>query len=135
MPVNISSKTIKTEFIQKLGELSGQNVHQCFQCGTCTGSCPMVNHMDVPPRKVMHMAQLGLDERLADLKACWVCASCYTCTARCPRGIDIARVMEALRLITLRKNKNYIEPSQLPVETVKECPQIAMVAGFRKFTS
>ncbi len=83
----------------------------------------------------MHMAQLGLDEWLENLNTYWICASCHNCTVRCPRGIDIAKVMEALRLLTLRKNQNYIEPSQIPEETLKDCPQIAMVAGFRKLTS
>jgi heterodisulfide reductase subunit C len=135
MPVRISPKTVKKDFLEKLEKLSGQNVHQCFQCGTCTGSCPMGHNMDVLPRKIMHMAQLGMDEELEELKTCWVCASCHTCNVRCPRGLDIPRVMEALRLMTLRKNQNYIEPSQLSAETVKECPQIALVAGFRKLTS
>ena len=135
MPVNISPKTVKANFTKKLEELSGQNVNMCFQCGTCSGSCPMVNQMDVPPRKAMRLAQLGLEERLANLKACWVCAFCHTCNVRCPRGINIAGVMEALRLMTLRKNQNYIEPSELPEESLKGFPQIAMVAGLRKMTS
>ena len=57
MPVKISPKTIKKEFIAKLEELSGQNIQQCFQCGTCTASCPMLDQMDVTPRKIVHMAQ------------------------------------------------------------------------------
>ncbi len=135
MTVEISSKTVKRDFIEKLEKLSGQNVHQCFQCGTCTGSCPMLEQMDASPRKIIHMAQLGLEERLGTIKTCWLCASCHTCNVRCPRGVDIPRIMEALRLMTLRKDQNYIEPSKLPAETVKESPQIALVAGFRKFTS
>ena len=134
MPVKISPKTVKTEFIEKLNVLSGQNIQQCFQCGTCTASCPMLDHMDATPRKIVHMAQLGLEEQLENVKTCWICASCHTCTVSCPRGVDLTRVMEALRLTTLRKNQNYIEPSKLPAETVKELPQIAMVAAFRKLT-
>ena len=135
MAVKISPKTAKKEFIEKLEKLSGQNVQQCFQCGTCTASCPMLDNMDTHPRKIMRMAQLGLEEKLEDLKTCWICASCHTCNVVCPRGVDLPRVMEALRLMTLRKNQNYIEPSELTAETIKECPQIAMVAGFRKLTS
>ena len=135
MSVLISSKTVKNDFVQKIKELSGQNVQLCFQCGTCTGSCPMSEFMDFSPRKVMHLAQLMLEDRLIGLNTYWACASCYTCSVRCPRGIDIARVMEALRQITLRKNINFIEPSKMPAEIIKETPQIAMVAGFRKMTS
>ncbi len=135
MPVKISPKNVKKDFLEKLEKLSGQNVHQCFQCGTCTASCPMTDSMDTLPRKIVRLAQLGLHEELEKAKTCWVCASCHSCNVMCPRGVDIPRVMEALRLMTLRKNQNYIEPSELPAEVLKECPQIAMVAGFRKLTS
>ncbi len=134
MPVKISPKNTDS-FFEKLAELSGQNVHLCMQCGTCSASCPMTEDMDFTIRKAMHFAQFGLDENLEDVNTCWVCASCHSCSARCPRGIDVARVMEAVRQITLRKNQNFIEPSKMPAETIKDCPQIAMVAGFRKLTS
>lgn len=135
MPIEISDKTIKREFIERLAKLSGQDVYKCFQCGTCAGACPMSGHMDSVPRKVMRMAQLGMEERVGETRTCWTCASCHTCTVNCPRGIDIARVMEAIRLLTLRKNVNLVEPSKLPAETVKELPQIALVSCFRKLTS
>ena len=135
MAVKISPKTVKKEFIDKLEKMSGQNVQQCFQCGTCSGLCPMLDSMDIHPRKIIRMAQLGLEEKLEDVKACWICASCHTCNVMCPRGVDLPRVMEALRLMALRKNQDYIETSKLSPETIKECPQIAMVAGLRKFTS
>jgi heterodisulfide reductase subunit C len=131
----ITPKTMDDGFVKKLGELSGQNVHLCMQCGTCAGSCPMSEHMAFSVRKVMHLAKLGLVEILEDLNSCWSCASCHTCTVRCPREIDIARVMDALRQMTLRTNQNYIEPSQVSEEALKEYPQIAMVASFRKLTS
>jgi heterodisulfide reductase subunit C len=135
MAIKVSHKTVKSEFLRKLSELSGENVQQCFQCGTCSGSCPMMEHLDASPRKVMHLAQLGQEEELEKLNTCWTCASCHTCNVRCPRGVDLPRVMEAMRLMKLRKNQNFIEPCELPDETIEECPQIALVAGFRKFTS
>jgi heterodisulfide reductase subunit C len=135
MTIKISSKTVKKDYVEKLQRLSGQNIQQCFQCGTCGGSCPMGGHMDALPRKIVHMAQLGLQDEIEKNNTCWICASCHTCNVRCPRGVDLPRIMEAIRLMTLRKNKNYIEPSELSEETLKECPQIALVAGFRKLTS
>lgn len=122
-------------FFEKLRDLSGQDVKLCMQCGTCSASCPMMDHMSMSPRKVMHFLQFGLQELLGDTNTCWICASCHTCSVRCPRGIDIARVMEGLRQLTLRKNDNFIEPSEMPAEIIKDCPPIAMVAGFRKLTS
>ncbi len=131
----VSDKTVKSDFVERLIKLSGQNIYKCFQCGTCGGACPMSGHMDTLPRRIMRMAQLGLEESIGDLKAYWTCASCHTCTVNCPRGIDLAKVMEAVRLLTLRKNVNCIEPSELSEETLKELPQIAFVSCFRKLTS
>ena len=95
----------------------------------------MLESMDTHPRKVMRMVQLGLTENLEDINTCWICASCHTCNVMCPRGVDLPSVMEALRLISLRKNQDYADPSKLSKEILKDCPQIAMVAGFRKLTS
>ena len=90
--------------------------------------------MDLLPRQIMRLAQLGLEDDIADSNTMWLCASCLACTVRCPRGIDLSRVMEALRLITLRKNIDFVEPSDIPPETIAELPQIALVSGFRKLT-
>lgn len=135
MPIAISDKSIKREFIDKIAHLSGQDIYKCYQCGTCGGACPMSGEMDTMPRRVVRMAQLGLEEAVSDTKTCWTCASCHTCSVNCPRGIDLARVMEAIRLLTLRKNENMVEVSGLPAETIKDLPQIAMVSCFRKLTS
>jgi len=94
----------------------------------------MSDHMETVPRKMMRMAQLGLEEAVMDAKTCWTCASCHTCTVVCPRGIDLARVMEAVRLLTLRKNMNMVDVNT-QAEAAKEMPQIALVSCFRKLTS
>jgi len=135
MPIEISEKTVKGEFIEKVMKLSGQNIYKCFQCGTCGGGCPMTDHMDTMPRKIMRMTQLGLEEAVEESKTSWTCASCHSCTVSCPRGIDLARVMEAIRQLTLRRNVDMVEPSKLDEETLRELPQIAMVSCFRKLTS
>ena len=135
MPIEISDKSIKREFIERVMQLSGQDIYKCFQCGTCGGACPMSGQMDAVPRRIMRMAQLGMEETVNGCKTFWTCASCHSCTVNCPRGIDLARVMEAIRLLTLRKNVNKVEPSKLSAETVKELPQIALVSCFRKMTS
>lgn len=135
MPFKMSPQTIKKEFIDKVIELSGQNIYKCMQCGMCAGSCPMAEQLDTFPRRIMRMVQLGHEEKVTDSKTFWTCAACHSCSVNCPRGIDLARVMEALRLLTLRKNINYIEPSQMKAESLEELPQIALVSGFRKLTS
>ncbi len=130
-----NTHNISIESIEKIKELSGENVKVCMQCGTCTAACPMAEEMDVFPRKVMHYSQFGMVNSMADINTYWKCASCHSCSVRCPRGIDIAKVMEALRLLVLRTNQNFIEPSHIPKDRIKEYPGILMVAGFRKLTS
>jgi heterodisulfide reductase subunit C len=135
MMVKIRNEKSKNDFLDRLGKMSGQNVHLCMQCGYCSGTCPMTESMDILPRMVVRMIQLGLIDQLEKAGMYWVCASCQNCGVVCPRGIDLPRVMEALRLLTLRKNRNYIEPSRLSAEIMNEYPQIALVAAFRKSTS
>jgi heterodisulfide reductase subunit C len=135
MAREISLKTIDDRFRRKIGEISGQNFQQCFQCGTCSGSCPMTEHLDLMPRQVMALIQFGQADALDAAKTPFVCASCHTCMVRCPRGLDIAKIMESVRLVKLRRNVNEIEPSNLQPEDITEMPQLAMVSGFRKLTS
>lgn len=133
--MKINADVVSVESIQKINELSGEQVKVCMQCATCSGMCPQTHEMDYSPRMVMHIAQLGLSEKLLGANTFWKCASCHACTVQCPRGIDIAKVMEALRQMYLRKSGNHIEPSQMAADDIKAMPQIALVAGFRKLTS
>jgi len=135
MRVVISPEKVHGEFVKKVVEVSGQNLNLCYQCGKCSAGCPMSFAMDLLPNQIMRLVQLGLEEDIANSKTVWLCASCLTCTARCPKGVDLSRVMETLRLLTLRKNKDYVELSKLSPETIAELPQIALVSGFRKLTS
>ena len=125
----------KSDFIRKVNELSGQNVSQCFQCGTCSAACPNAADVDLLPRQLMRRVQLGLERDVTGSKTPWVCASCLNCTVRCPRGIDIARVMEAIRLLSLRENVDYVKLGDLSPETIEELPQIALISSFRKHTA
>ena len=135
MRVKLSPARLNSEFVRKVSEISDQNLNLCYQCGRCSAGCPMSFAMDLLPNQIMRLIQLGLEEDITAANTIWLCASCLTCTVRCPKGIDIARVMEALRLITLRKNVNFVEPSRISPETIAELPQIALVSGFRKHTS
>ncbi len=80
-----------------------QSISQCYQCGKCTAGCPVAYTMEFTPRRVIRALQLGLDNELENSATMWICLSCLTCSARCPREIDIAGVMEALRLATINK--------------------------------
>ena len=120
---------------QKICEISGETVHKCMQCGTCSAVCPMVEFMKVTVRGGMHLLQLGLVERVMDAQIGDFCAACHSCTVRCPRDIDVARVYEAVRQVALRKNVDYLVPESIPKQIMAKAPQIAFVSGFRKLTS
>jgi heterodisulfide reductase subunit C len=135
MPREISTRTVNDHWRRKVMEISGENVYSCMQCGTCTASCPMIDDMAASPRRIMALIQFGQAEALDMLNTHWICASCHTCAVRCTRGIDLPRVMEALRQLKLRENVDRVEPDNLQPEEVVNLPQIAMVSGLRKFTS
>jgi len=91
--------------------------------------------MDLLPNQVMRAVQLGLEEDIDNSRTAWLCASCLACTVRCPKGIDIAAVMEALRQVSLRRNIDFVDLTEMEPATIGELPQIALVSGFRKLTS
>lgn len=94
------------ELAKELRARSQVDVAKCYQCGKCSGGCPVADHMDIMPRQVMHLVQLGLVEEALKSKAIWLCATCDTCSTRCPKEVDIARVMETLRIMA--KERGYI---------------------------
>ena len=75
---------------------------------------------------------MGQIDEVLDSRTIWLCASCYSCAARCPKGVDLAKLMEALRLLILRKSDNYVEPNDIVVS--EDLPQVALVCNFRKMT-
>ncbi len=101
MPEN---QTLNSSLIpQALSFESGINVQDCYQCQKCSAGCPVVFAMDYKPNQVMQMISLGMKDRLLSSRTIWVCASCYTCSTRCPNDIDIARVMDSLRQTALKE--------------------------------
>jgi len=135
MTLKITDVSHDDEFIRKLQEISGEDVSKCMQCGTCTGGCPMTDKMDGTPRQIMLLSHYRMKDKLAADNTVWLCATCNTCYARCPRGIEIPKVMEAIRQLKLRENINEIEPNQIPEELLEDAPQIAIVSCLRKNTS
>ncbi|MBA7477014.1 hypothetical protein ES707_12412 [subsurface metagenome] len=135
MRVNISKRKIKDPFVGKVEELSGQNLLACYQCGKCSAGCPAVSEMDILPNQIIRYAQLGFKDELLRSKSIWICASCFTCNARCPKGINIAEVIEAIRQILLRKSEDHLKVKKLSAAEKGDVPPIAIISSMRKFTS
>ncbi|MCK4256158.1 4Fe-4S dicluster domain-containing protein [candidate division WOR-3 bacterium] len=120
--------------IDKISDISGENIYACYQCGKCSAGCPSVEQMDILPNQVIRLIQIGRVELALKSSAIWVCASCFMCSVRCPRGIDLSKIMEALREIHLREDIDHIDIKDVRRKNVYELPQIALVANFRKQT-
>ncbi len=86
---------------RELEERSGEDVGRCYQCGKCSAGCPMEGFMGTAPHQVIRMVQLGQREDVLDTGAIWLCASCFTCTTRCPMEFDLTRAMDGLRQMAL----------------------------------
>ena len=135
MRINISRSKIKNDFVAKVEEISGQNLLACYQCGKCSAGCPAISEMDILPNQIIRYAQLGLKDELLQSKSIWICASCFTCNARCPKGINIAEVIEAIRQILLRKREDHLKVEKLTDKEKGDVPPIAIISSMRKFTS
>jgi heterodisulfide reductase subunit C len=103
-PINLTEKT-DWHFIDRVREESGQDPALCYQCGNCTAGCPYTQYFDYPVSQVMRLLQAGQKDTILNSKSVWLCATCETCTTRCPCEIDVAQVMNTLRIIARRENR------------------------------
>lgn len=90
------------EALEKLLKVVGENIYVCYQCGTCTGGCPVGEYMEYKPREVIVMLHLGFVDRILESNSLWVCTQCNTCTSRCPRGVPVADIIATLRSMALK---------------------------------
>jgi len=121
----------KGDLEREVSDLSGQNVFGCYQCGTCSAGCPYVDDMDVTPDEVLRYIILDRREVL-NSKTIWICSACFTCAERCPRDINITKVMESLRQIVLRHKIDHSNVKKISKKEMETIPQIAFVSLFRK---
>ena len=82
-----------------------EKIPNCIQCGTCSASCVFSQFMDRSPREIIRMIQVGLDDEVLNSNTIWLCASCFSCTVRCPQEIDITGIMHKLRNCALKEGR------------------------------
>ena len=105
--------SINPELARRIQDELGQNVYLCYQCVKCSSGCPVAEFFDWQPNQIMRALQLGQEDIALQSETPWLCASCQTCTTRCPQDLDIAGIMEWLTREALERG---IKP---PVSEVK----------------
>lgn len=122
------------ELAQHIIEISGVKAKNCIQCGKCSATCPVGEHMEILPHRVVWELNQGHVKNLQAANTVWKCLSCFACSARCPRGLDPAALIEAVRLSIVRaQGANKIKPDDIPAMVSEHTPQQAVVSILRKY--
>jgi heterodisulfide reductase subunit C len=114
--------TYQAELDPKFGEhiaklAYGEKLFSCIQCGTCSGTCPVSPYMDYTPRRIIAMVREGFRDEVLNSRTIWLCASCYSCTAECPREIKITDVMYALKQEAIARG---VYPKRFPIPVLAQ---------------
>ncbi len=97
------NRTFDESFIRRVEQESGQQISRCYQCGNCGASCNYTCVYDYPVNQIMRLIQLGQKDIVLSSRSIWLCAACTACSTRCPCNIEVTRVMEALRVMSLEE--------------------------------
>ena len=125
-----SNENLQEEIIR----ISGVNPKKCMRCGKCTATCPAFDEMEYHPHQFVAMVENGDIQPLLDSQSLYRCLTCFACVDRCPRGVEPAKLVEAVRLSVIRKkDANHLKADRIPAMLDDEIPQQALVSAFRKY--
>ena len=101
----IDASAIDPTFAQRVAaEPGGERITRCFACGTCTASCPVREVTErYNPRRIIHMALLGLKDQVLTSDFIWLCSTCYACQERCPQDVRITDLMHAIKNVAVQE--------------------------------
>ena len=120
--------------IETIKRISGVNPRKCMKCGKCTASCPAYDEMEFHPHQFVDMVENGRIDELMASKGIYTCLSCFACVERCPRSVEPAKLIEAVRLAVIRQQgKDHLKPEQIPQLIDEDLPQQAITSAFRKY--
>ena len=114
--------------------ISGVDTRKCMKCGKCSASCPSFDEMEYHPHQFVAMVTKGDIDRLMASPSIYKCLSCFACVERCPRGVEPAAVVEAIRTMAERRQGGtYFSPDEVPEKIDGSVPQQALVSAVRKY--
>lgn len=114
---------------------SGVNVLKCMKCGKCSGTCPSYDEMEYHPHQFVAMVESGDIAPLLNSKSLYKCLSCFACVDRCPRGVEPAKIVEAVRLMVIRQQgENHLKPDDIPAKLDEDTPQQLLMSALRKYS-
>lgn len=120
---------------EEILRMSGVNPKKCMKCGRCSASCPAYDEMEYHPHQFVNMVDNGDIEPLLASESLYKCLSCFACIERCPRGVEPAKLVEAVRLVAIRKQgANRLTANDVPALLDDETPQQLLVSAFRKYS-
>lgn len=124
-----------SDYINIIADLSGVDTRKCMMCGKCSGCCPAYDDMDIRPHQFVSLMNCGDIKTLMESKGIWNCLSCLACMERCPRNVEPAKLIEAVRVCMVRQqNRNQLKPQDIPAMLDNDMPQQALVSAFRKYS-
>ncbi len=120
---------------EELIRISGTNPSKCMRCGKCSATCPAYDEMEYHPHQFVSMVENGDIEPLLNSESLYKCLTCFACLDRCPRSVEPAKLVEAVRLAAVRKQgNNHLKANMIPDMLDDDMPQQALVSAFRKYT-
>ncbi len=119
---------------EQIIRISGTNPRKCMKCGKCSATCPAYDEMEYHPHQFVAMVESGDIEPLLGSKSLYRCLTCFACVDRCPRNVQPAKLIEAVRLGVIRQQgNNHLRPDDIPGLIDDELPQQAIVSAMRKY--
>jgi len=99
--------------------LDFEKLKYCFECGICTASCPVAELLPehYNPRILLHSLPLA-DDKLLKSAELWLCAWCYRCHRRCPQGLKLPEIFQAVRRFAVESG--YIEGFDKALKIIRE---------------
>jgi heterodisulfide reductase subunit C len=129
--VSNSNKYLQEELIRQ----SGVNPKKCMKCGKCSATCPAYDEMEYHPHQFVSMIENGDIEPLLKSESLYKCLSCFACVDRCPRNVQPAKLVEAVRLAAIRKQgQNRLTANDVEQFLDDDVPQQLLVSAFRKYS-